>query len=423
MKSIIKKIVSTQYFMTDFRPSRFWSQKQQNASTLKDLCRKTSQVFTPIHEWIQKIVISLILGGLFTATLLLAENTTDERLRMQADQVEIMTVAGQQIQRFEGNVRLVQGKARLACEKAVWYKAEGKVILEKNVVLDDGEKILTADFVTHYEHLKKEEARGNVKIIDSLRTLTAERVVYWEEEDKAIADRNVKIVESQQNLVLTGGHAEYYRANDSVLVTFDPVLIQYDSLDQEEIRVTGEVMELARNGEVAIVTDSVKITQDSTEARCGVAEFWRELNKIILRIDPKVWQTGQQLKGDSIELYFNKNELELVKVLNDAEILAKVDSIDQITRWNKLNGQLMTIHIKKNQMEKIIIENQATSWYHIIENKKYKGLNKVTGDKIRLFLTGGKLHRIQIESNPGLSSGIFYPAGKAIPESELITAK
>jgi lipopolysaccharide export system protein LptA len=341
--------------------------------------------------------------------------TSDDRLRWVADLVEFDTINGKKVRRFTGNVRLRQGNAKLACEKAVWYDDEGRGILEKNVEIDDGEKILTADFVIYDDRLRQEEARGHVKIVDSLRTLLAEHVVFFEVENMAIADKNVRIIDHDHQVILTGGHAEYFRANDSVFITFEPVLIQQDSLGNETVRVTGKVMELAQNGAVALVSDSVRITKDSTEARCGIAEFLRESEKIILRVQPEVWQSGQRLKGDSIELYLDENRIRQVLVLNQATIYSKADSIDTTRRWNLLSGQKMTIDFKESEMEKILVENQATSWYHVIEKKKYKGLNKVTGDKLTLEVKDRKLHRIQIESQPGLSSGVFYPPEQTMP--------
>lgn len=366
--------------------------------------------------------ICLVLFSLLTF-LCASRLFPEERLQGTADEVEFLTVNGQLIRKFTGNVRLYQGKSVLACRRATWYDREARIVLEDSVIIDDGEKVLTADKVTYYEKLKKEVACGNVRIVDSLRTLIADRVTFWENEDQAIADGNVKIIENEQRMILTGGHAEYFRAIDSVLVTFNPVLIQNDSLGQEDLRITGKVMELAGQGDLALVSDEVRIVSDSTEATCGIAEFWRKQNKVILRLEPEVLQDGQIMRGDSIELFFEQQELELVRVCQHAEIISRVDSIDTVERWNKLSGQYMTIYIKNRQIEKIIVENQATSWYHIIEDQKYKGLNKVTGDQLNLFLADGKLWRIRITSDPGISSGIFYPGGKSIPAEEVKTKK
>lgn len=343
----------------------------------------------------------------------------DERLRLlNFDIGEFETIAGQNVSKLKGNVQLQQGQAKLSCQEAIWYEAEERVILERQVVIDDGEKILTADYVLYFMALKKIEARGHVKIIDSLRTLMSEKLTYFENEEKIIADKQVKIIDTERHVELTGGHAEYFRNNDSVLVTFNPVFIQQDSLGKEQLRIHGQLMEFARLNDLAMVTDSVLIVKDTTEARCDVAEFWRKLNKIILRGTPRIWQRQNQIKGDSIELYLKGEDLVQARILHQAEVISRADSIDATVRWNKLTGQLVTIYFSQNQMDHIEVENQATSWYHLIENKKYKGLNRITGDKLSLFLTGGRIKRIRFESQPAKSSGTFYPPGHTVTLAE-----
>ncbi len=343
----------------------------------------------------------------------------EERLRGEADLVEIKNINNQLVRKLTGNVRFNQGESRIFCEEATWYESEQKVILERNVIIDDAQKVLTADYVVYFEAFMREEARGNVKIVDSSRTLTAERVIYLENEEKAIAENKVKIVDDERRVTLLGGYAEYFQTNDSILVTFNPVFMQHDSLGEEEIRITGEVMELAQNGQVAIVTDSVHITRDSTEASCGLAEFWRETNQIILRNNPRVWQSDMEITGDSILMAMKDDQIEKAYIINNAVIFSKADSIDSQIRWNKLTGKLMTIDFKDNAIEQVIVENQATSWYHLIEETQYKGLNKVTGDKISLQVSNNELKRIHIESKPGSSIGFFYPVEKPIPATEL----
>ncbi len=359
--------------------------------------------------------VLLVLVLIVTSLLFAAE----ERLRGQADLVEIIKINDQFVRKLVGNVQFLQGESRLLCDEATWYESEQKVILERNVVIDDAQKVLTADYVVYYEALQREEARGNVKIVDSSLTLTAERVIYFEKDEKAIAENKVKIVDEDRRVTLLGGYAEYFQMNDSILITFNPVFIQQDSLGKEEIRITGQVMELAQNGQVAVVTDSVHITRDSTQASCGLAEFWRETNQIILRNNPRVWQSDLEITGDSILLAMKDDQIEKAFIINHAVIFSKSDSIDSQIRWNKLTGKLMTIYFKDNAIDKVIVENQATSWYHLIEEMHYKGLNKVTGDKISLFVSNNELRRIRIESKPGSSNGVFYPVEKPIPATEL----
>ncbi|MBN1352943.1 hypothetical protein JXJ21_26370 [candidate division KSB1 bacterium] len=368
---------------------------------------------------IKFISLFAIIVGVAYSSARLGANPPERLKLVFAREFNQRSVEGEQIQELAGDVHFQQGNAHLYCQKAIYYRSRERLLLEKRVKIDDGTKILLADFVTYDGRLKYEEARGHVKIIDSVQTLNADKVIFYEIEDKAIADQNVKITDTANSVILTGGHAEYFRSIDSIHVTIDPVMTKLDSSGKLDIRITGKAMTLIENGARALVKENVRINKDSTEAHCGEAEYIRELNKFILRDQPHVWQKRQELFGDTIEIYIKDQFLEQVHVSGNANIISDVDSLILPHRKDRLSGQRMEIFSPENEIEKIIIENQATSWYHVVEDGSYKGLNKVIGDKLSLFIAGNEIKRILIESNPSVSSGIFYPPGhEKYPEDE-----
>ncbi|MCK5740251.1 hypothetical protein KAH55_13765 [bacterium] len=350
-----------------------------------------------------------IISLLLCVAPLLGQTTTDSRLYIvNFDEGEFF----ENVQELRGNVHLRQEDMNLFCQQATWYRKQGRLILKENVRILDSQKELSADHLIFYENERREEAQGNVRVVDSTMVLSAERLVYFEDGDYGIADKGVRMVNTRNNLVLTGGHAEYYRAADSVVVTFNPVLIQMDSLGAEAWRITGQIMELRRNGDLAMVVDSVRIIRDDFEVSCGQATYWRDEGRILLEKHPRVWRQYDHLSGEKIELFLDKKHLKQARVNGRAKLVARADSADTEERFNLLDGNDLIINFENNQMRQVTIEHQATSWYHIFENKRYQGLNKVTGDKICIWLAGGQISRIRIESDPGSSSGVFYPPGR-----------
>ena len=362
---------------------------------------------------LNKIALAVLVSCL-SVTTVWPQMKSGERLELLPGTTEFLQkiVDGKRIRELKGRVHFRQGDAHLFCEKATWFFDEERVLLERNVKIDDGEKLLFADFITYFGREMREEARGHVKIVDSTRTIEADQIIFYEEDDRAIAENNVRVTDTANFVTLTGGHGEYFRALDSVIVMINPVMIRSDSTGKEDLRIVGETMTLSQNGDKALVTDNVVITKDTTEARCGEAEYIREFNKFILRKEPRVWQIDQQLSGDTIELYFEDRHLDRVDVLGNAHVVSEADTVLLPGRMNRLTGQQMSINVHENEIETIVIENQATSWYHLIEEGEYKGLNKVIGDKLSLYLADGEIKRILIESDPDVSSGIFYPPGQ-----------
>ena len=179
-----------------------------------------------------------------------------------------------------GNVHLRQGKAEMFCKHVKWWKDAGEVIIEKDVEIYDGTKKLTADTVFYYTDTKIYKAFGNVVLEDSIHQITADRLFYFKSEDKVAADGNVILIDFENNVDIFSGHAELDNEKDYVVITIDPVLIRNDSTGNEDIRITGQKMELFDGGNKAVITDSVHITQKDASTTCGLAEFYREKNEI-----------------------------------------------------------------------------------------------------------------------------------------------
>lgn len=310
-----------------------------------------------------------------------------------------------------GNVHFRQGTAEMFCGRAEYWKDANETIIEKNVRVYDRNKTLVADKIFYYDIPQIFKAIGKVFLKDSLRTINARQISYFKLEDRVIAEKSVVLNDSLNYIVITGERAELDNRTDYVLITGEPIFIKKDSTENEELRITSIKMELYENGDKAVVTDSVRITHSKARATCGLAEFYRKRNEILLKQSPIVWQEGDKLTGELIQLFLKKNRLTKVIVENQGKIVSKVDTTGIDPRLNILTGEKITMHFNDEQLDHVVVETKASSIYHIIEDEEDKGSNKIIGDKISVYLADRKIERIVVESNPQSSSGTYYPPG------------
>ncbi len=311
-----------------------------------------------------------------------------------------------------GNVHFRQGTADMFCGRAEYWKDANETIIEKNVRVYDRNKTLIADKIFYYDIPQVFKAMGHVVLKDSLQTINARQISYFKLEDRVIAEKDVVLNDSLNYIDILGERAEFNNRIDYVLITGDPIFIKKDSTGKEELRITSIKMELFEGGDKAVVSDSVRITQSKASATCGLAEFYRKRNEILLKQSPVVWQEDDKLTGELIQLFITKNKLTKVIVENQAKVVSKVDTTEVDQRLNILTGEKITMHFRDEELDHVIVENKATSIYHIIEDNEDKGSNKIIGDKISVFLMDRKIDRIVVESSPQLSSGTYYPPGK-----------
>jgi lipopolysaccharide export system protein LptA len=343
----------------------------------------------------------------------------DDKLHIKADNLIQKKTDRGIVRILEGNVFAYQEDAQLFCRYATWYVDQHETILQYNVKMDDGNKVIYADKVFYYDSTRITRAIGHVVIIDSLHNLKADSAIYYDNEERIVAHKNVIMTDDENQVTLTGRNAEYLRNEEYAIVTGDPVLIKKDSTGQEEIRVLGSKMELFKGSERALISDSVKIHHKSGRAKCDQAEYFQKDKKVILRGNPIVWQKQDKLAGQEIELVFDRNKLQSVKVMKQAWVTSPADTNNlNNNRINKLTGDEITILLENDAIKQVLVKGQATSYYHIYEKNEYKGMNKIIGDNITMLLTKGEIQKIIVESNPGASSGIFYPPGKFVADSE-----
>jgi lipopolysaccharide export system protein LptA len=347
-------------------------------------------------------------------SLAFTQNESSEKLNIiNADTTRYSKTPQGTLIELIGNVHLQQGKSEMFCGRAEHWKDAHKTIVHDNVRIYDENKILFADQVFYFDISQVFKATGNVLLKDSIRQITAEQVSYLKNEDRIKAEKNVVMNDSINYIIILGEFAEFDNARDYALITGDPILMRKDSTGKEELRITSIKMELFEGGDKAVVTDSVRIIQSKANATCGLAEFYRKNNEILLKKKPVAWQGGDRLSGELIHLYVEKNKLVKAIVKDLAVVTSRVDTTDvEDQRENILTGQQITMYFENEQLYRVEVENKATSYYYIYEDDEEKGMNKIIGDKISVYITKRRIERIVVESNPQLSSGTYYPPGK-----------
>ncbi|MCI0694927.1 hypothetical protein L0337_23325 [candidate division KSB1 bacterium] len=351
---------------------------------------------------------------LFAAGSVLAQSSTDGKLRLiRADSLVSFEMNGQPIRELIGNVEFAQDSAQMFCDRARQIPADNLTIFSGNVQMREGKRWLRANQVFYFEKRQEQQAVGNVTLGEGSNELRAKRVTYFQNDRMAIADGDVVLTNSERRLKLTCGYLKYLRDDEYADATLNPVLVEHDSLNVETLRITGERIELFEGGKRAKVSKQVKMTRSNTRAECGEAEYFRDHERLELRIDPVTWQEGDKLTGERIDLFLDDQKLKRAHVSNKAEVTSEIDTLKIGKRINTLSGQEITMLLKDEKVEKVIVEGTATSEYYVIEEGEEKGKVRVQGDKITLFVENQNLKRVVIESDPGSSTGRFLPVGVA----------
>ncbi len=314
------------------------------------------------------------------------------------------------VQELVGNVKLVQGKTTIVCDRAV-QKPHARIYeLVGNVRITDTKRTLLADKVFVYEKEQKQIASGHVVSTTARDTTRADRMTYFRDSNRVLSEGSVSMVDIKRHTVVAGNVADYYRDTDFGVVSDSARLVQYDSLWTEQTRILADTLKLVNGGKTTVAVNNVAIYKKETTATCGRATYFRDAGKIVLDRTPVIEQGNQRVEGDSLQIFLKDAKMTQAVMRGHASAVSDA-AASAPGRWqNKLAGQEIRFYFEDEKITKAVVTSQATSLYHIIDGDTYKGANELSGDVITVQFNEGSADQVIVRSNPDVAAGSYLPS-------------
>jgi hypothetical protein len=181
-------------------------------------------------------------------------------------------------------------------------------------------------------------------------------------------------------------------------------------------------MEIASEGETAIAKGDVRIQRGRFEATCEEVFYSESEERLILYIDPKVFQVTEEraeggsirrneLAGDTISVKLEENAVRRVKVVGNAEAVSALSDVgeglrDRETRRSFLKGHTISMALDQERLTEMTVGGHAVSLHDApLERGEESTRTFATGDTIRLLFDEGSIHQVLIK---GGVQGIYY---------------
>lgn len=361
----------------------------------------------------------------------------------QADQMEGRKVKGESVREFTGKVHFIQTTAtgesvKLWCDRAIQYLNQNKVELfghvriirdsvtitsdegryfgnerraevSSSVRLVRGSSVLTSQTGIHFVDEKRSRFLGNVRLVDTASSIVCDELIYVDSLAKSIAMGNVRVLNYSNSATVFGDSLVHFERERYTIILKSPRLIQIDTAANgraDTLLVVSKMMESYQDStERFVAIDSVQIARNTLAATCGKTTFFIKRDLIILQDHPIVWESLNQVTGDSIVIGMQNKKLRTVYVKGRAMALSRADSLHK-NRYDQLTGRELTMYFANDQLERVFVNVNATSFYYIFDNEQPSGANKSSGDKIYINFLEGKIDQIKIV---GGVLGQFFP--------------
>ena len=311
----------------------------------------------------------------------------------------------QELVQFRGNVRIVDGATHMWGREASYDRKTRVATLRGDVRIEENGAVITGREARFYRAENRSVITGSPRLQDSTRTLLADRIEYDRNRDVVSASGHVDAYDSKEKTRVRANRVRYDRRADYAWAEVEPVL-EMEEKGGKKTEVRGTALEFDNARRRVYAVGGVRIRREALRATCDRAEFYQNEQLALLLGNPRAWDDEGVARGDTIEIHFNENRLESLRLRPHGivEYTAKADSGHG--ERNVATGDTITVHFMDEQAREAVMVGHAESRYWPSSaDSGQGGRNDSEGDTIHVFFEKGKPARAVVR---GGSRGVYY---------------
>lgn len=291
----------------------------------------------------------------------------EDPYRVEAAEMEMVRTPEGGVTYLRGGVVVTHGRTVMRGAEGVVHEARNEAVLRGNVEIVDGSTTLTAEEASYSKDRRLAVLRNEVRVVEGSQTIEADTITYDRRTGVAVARGSVRITDEAEHLVVWGEEGSYDFNNRYGLMYRSPRLASFG--DRDTISISSDTMELFRDEGRSVARGNVLIEQGSLQARCRTATHFREGERVILTGEPAVEQEADWLKGDRIELLFEKGKLASAVVGSRGRGMYHLENGES----NKIEGDVITVSFQEGEVERIVVQGGARGVYEFREGERSDG--------------------------------------------------
>ncbi|MDO4763120.1 MAG: OstA-like protein [Flavobacteriaceae bacterium] len=208
----------------------------------------------------------------------------------------------------------------------------------------------------------------NSRIHYNGKVLTGDEMYFDQNKGFGTAKGNVLLNDPKEKRFIKGGYGEIFEQKDSAMITEKPYAVKIfkkDSLYFSAERIlTFQRKDKNQNKKSYLrAFRKVRIFKSNMQGRADSLSFNETDGELHLNREPILWMGQKQVSGDTIKAYFNTEieNLDSLKVVGNAFAISKVDSLNLKDEFNQVKGKLMSVFLKENEINIIKVLGNAQS--------------------------------------------------------------
>lgn len=261
--------------------------------------------------------------------------------------------------------------------------------------------------------------RKNSQLFYQGKMLTADKLYFNDKKGFGKGEGNVFLDDPQEKRFLRGDYGEAFRYLDSAYVTKNAYAVK--AFEKDSLYIHADTLLAVRRHDKDSTTlirayNQARFFKSNANGKADSIIFNQTKGTMEFHKDPIVWSGENQVTGDFIESYLNTKteKLDSIKVLNNAFVISRVDSISD-KEFHQIKGKELTVLFFEDQIDYLDVEGNAVALtYMDDEDEKTKvkeryGVNISYCGIIEADVVGKDLELVACRIK---SDGKMYPLSK-----------
>jgi lipopolysaccharide export system protein LptA len=242
------------------------------------------------------------------------------------------------------------------------------------------------------------ELYRNPEIITEEQKINADSIFYNKTTGDGRAAGNASVEDFKNRMIVKGNRIIYNDLNETALATDSAHLLLYSEKDTLFLHADTlkSIPDSIPDEKLVMAYFQVKFFREDMQGKCDSLVYWSKDSTIQLFKEPVIWSENNQMTSTYIEMIRQGNGLDLIKMQQNAFIIAMEDSV----KFNQIKGRNMLGYVRENELYKIDVDGNGQSVYYARDDNGIIGLNKAQSSKIEIYLKESKVNKIVFITSP-----------------------
>jgi lipopolysaccharide export system protein LptA len=257
--------------------------------------------------------------------------------------------------------------------------------------------------------------RSSVVSGDGTKTMTADTLFYNRYTGLGEAFGHMVLNDTARKIILMGNYGYYNEQTKFAFATDSAQMIEYSMPDSLFLHAdTLQMKTIGQDRELKAFYD-VRFYRNDLQGVCDSLQFHTRDSVLSLYKNPILWNTGYQLTGDTVHVFFNDSTIEKVDVLNYAFSIEQIDTI----YYNQLKGRNLYAFFASGELDKVEVHGNAESIYYPWDEDSlsFIGQNKTESSFIIITVRDRKPVEITWYPQPKMN---MFPIPDLVPENKYL---